>query len=540
MAVNFKRQLLPVCFALGFAWLLLSPFTFTSCASRSSPSGGARDTTAAVLDTTFPPNQKIYFKEKEILLVFNEFINLKSAQQQILISPPLDEPLEIEARAKEVYIKLNDTLRKNTTYIISFGEAVTDFTEGNVSKNLKYVFSTGSYIDSLSLSGSVKNAYTAKPETEMLVALYRENEIKSLDSFRYKQLPNYYAYLTEEGTFSMTNLKAGKYRLFAFADKGGDFKLNTGSELFAFWPETLELKADSIYRYSLQSYLPTSKFRFYNGRLKSKGKVQFSFSAVPDSFKIEPVNIPADSGFFKPDDNGDTLYYWFNAQVDSLVFKLNGSGFEDSIYTVFNRKYKTPDLKFTPKQTSLKRSDTLFFTSNLPLLGFTADSIFYLAKDTLPINLSLDSTDAFSAYLPPPHKTDFSLKFTQNVVKAWFNAPLDSSIFRIEIFEADDLGSLQFTVKADTLYPYILQIYKEDGTPLLTRSFIDSTVVNFTNYPPTKMQAYLVQDLDTNTRWSPGNYDRKTLPELRIKYAEAIEMRANWELELEWRVKAIK
>ncbi len=526
--------------ALLFVLVVVSSYVFTGCASRSAPSGGEKDTLAAGLDTSFPPNQSIYFTAKEITLIFDEYINLKSAQRQILISPPLAEPLEIEARAREVIITLNDSLRANTTYIISFGEAVTDYTEGNVTKNLKYVFSTGSYIDSLSLSGTVKQAFSGTADEDLLVALYNVNQIEKPDSFLYQQLPNYYANLTEEGTFTMTNLKAGQYRLVAFADRGGDFKLNTGKERFAFWPEVINLQPDSTYQYNLRSYEPAPEFRFYNARHKAKGKIVFAFSAPADSFSIDPLNIPADSSFFESNAKNDTLTFWFNCARDSAKFRLNGAGFTDSVITVFLRKYQEPNLELKAQKTDLRSFDTLVLESNLPLLNFTKDSIFYYGKDTLNQAIVLDSARGFKGYVYPPFRQDFSLKLMGGAVQSWINAQFDSADFTFKVLKKDDLGTLNFTVKADTGFAYELKMQTEGGKLLLTQHFEDSLTVQLKNYLPGKLKAFLVQDLNRDKSYTPGDFETGRLPEPRIIYKEEIEIRANWELDLLWQVKSLR
>ena len=76
-----------------------------------------------------------------------------------MVNPP-----DIKLRRKSIITDIKDTLKPNTTYTISFGNAISDITEGNVLANYRFVFSTGNTIDSLSLNGFVKNAFSLKPE----------------------------------------------------------------------------------------------------------------------------------------------------------------------------------------------------------------------------------------------------------------------------------------------------------------------------------------------------------------------------------------
>jgi len=77
--------------------------------------------------------------------------------------------------------------------------------------NYQYVFSTGNYIDTLTLKGVFKNAFTLKPEVGVLVMLYDLND----DSLPYKKTPFYISKTDALGKFNFSNLWNGKYKIFA-------------------------------------------------------------------------------------------------------------------------------------------------------------------------------------------------------------------------------------------------------------------------------------------------------------------------------------
>lgn len=60
---------------------------------------------------------------------------------------------------RSLIVDIDQELLPNTTYMFNFGDAVVDVTENNKAKDLVYVFSTGASIDSLSLSGTVVDAF---------------------------------------------------------------------------------------------------------------------------------------------------------------------------------------------------------------------------------------------------------------------------------------------------------------------------------------------------------------------------------------------
>src|SRR5690606_2983097 len=120
-------------------------------------------------------------------------------------------------------IKFLDTLQPNTTYTLNFGKSIEDNHEGNVLEYFKYVFSTGSYIDSLTLTGRVRDAQLIAPEVPATVMLYERNESYT-DSIIYNQKPTYVTITKDTtGVFEFTNLKEGDYLLIALREKTNDY-----------------------------------------------------------------------------------------------------------------------------------------------------------------------------------------------------------------------------------------------------------------------------------------------------------------------------
>ena len=70
---------------------------------------------------------------------------------------------------------------------MNLNEVIKDVNEGNIVKDLNYLFSTGSTIDTLTISGFVTDAKTSKPMINTWIGLY-END---MDSLMYKQTPTY-------------------------------------------------------------------------------------------------------------------------------------------------------------------------------------------------------------------------------------------------------------------------------------------------------------------------------------------------------------
>jgi Big-like domain-containing protein len=208
---------------------------WSNCAHPVMPTGGPKDTEAPVAVLEEPANYATGFKRDRIILHFDEFVELKDANQQILFSPPLGESPEYRVRGKSMVIRLKDSLEANTTYNVFFGNAIVDLTEGNPLVGYRYVFSTGENIDSLSMYGNVRNAFTLLPEENVFVTLYTDNnDTLPFDSLPYHVRPKYLAKTGADGSFSLENLQGNYYKMFAVRDINSNFKYDLPNEEIAF------------------------------------------------------------------------------------------------------------------------------------------------------------------------------------------------------------------------------------------------------------------------------------------------------------------
>ena len=169
--------------------------------------------------------------------------------KQLIISPPMKhEPLITPTNvSKYINIKILDTLQPNTTYSFNFGQSIEDNNEGNPYNQFKYVFSTGSFIDSLSIGGTVKDAYNKEVESFVSIMLYDVND-KFKDSVVYNEAPRYITNTLDSlKTFKLENLKAGKYLLVAMKDYNSNNKFNPKKDKIGFHKEFITIPNDTTY-----------------------------------------------------------------------------------------------------------------------------------------------------------------------------------------------------------------------------------------------------------------------------------------------------
>src|SRR5690606_17088063 len=175
-----------------------------ACAKQTSPTGGPKDTIPPRLINSLPRHEALNSNPTTITLEFTEHIILANPKEQIIITPDIQKKYEITAKKTRVIMQLENKLDSNTTYSINFRDAVQDITEKNPARNLRLAFSTGSYIDSLSISGTVRDLFQNKEVKDATVALFQSD---TFDIFKHK--PVYLTKTNDKGEYSIENLKHG-------------------------------------------------------------------------------------------------------------------------------------------------------------------------------------------------------------------------------------------------------------------------------------------------------------------------------------------
>lgn len=242
---------------IGYAMLVGS----SGCGQIGMPTGGPRDSIPPQLNSASPALKSTNVTGNKITLTFNEYVEVKDPQTNVLVSPMPKKNPSVDYKLKTVTIKLKDSLLPNTTYSINFGNAIVDVNEGNVLKGFTYVFSTGNKIDSLTLSGKVIIAETGKADSTLLALLYRNAD----DSLVQKRKPDYIARLKGDGSFEFVNLPAGNFKIYALKDGDGGYTYNSKKELFAFSDSNITVaeKTEPVTLYASalekESKTPTTK-----------------------------------------------------------------------------------------------------------------------------------------------------------------------------------------------------------------------------------------------------------------------------------------
>ncbi len=550
--------------------LLVLGLLLPRCAQIVAPTGGPKDTLPPVLLSATPPDSTLHFNAETITFNFNEFIQLQDLQQQMIIAPNPDRKPEVQAKLRTLSITWpeNDTLKPNTTYIINMGNAIQDINEGNPIKGFRYVFSTGSYLDSLEIRGKVIQARTGLPDSTALVMLYTD----SYDSVVTKQKPVYYTRCMGDGSFRFQNLPHDTFKVFALIDGNGDLQYGDSTETIAFLKDPLVL--DSIQSGLVLSLFkeketiekaPTAAAPPPSEKNKEKKKeltfrtsleggqqdlmqpLEFVFSAPLQSLDTGAIRLQEDTTY-------RTVAFQFGDK-DTLKSTVN---------LLYNWKENTPyrlllDSAFVidTSGTAYAKKDTLQFTSKSKsdygtlILHFNLNSLKNgdsISRDTVsPVtsNLPADTTaisQVDSIVSDSSHFATDRLPADTTGISQVDSIASDSSHPATERLQPaaapDSLKSLlpamnQTGMTGDTgTYQLVIELYRNDEMIYSAPLKGDTWTKAYLN--PGEYSVRVVKDRNLNGKWDRGCYycEKQKQPEQVYSIPETFTIRANWENDL--------
>ena len=542
---KMQKKILALLSSLALAlWYLSIGLSSSSCAQIVSPTGGERDTIAPILDTLLSsPNMQINFEKSDLIFHFDEFLELASPQQQVIVTPPLDKKFSMELKKfKSVIFRFSEeeVLKENVTYSINFGKAIKDFTEGNVFE-YSYVFSTGDYIDSLSLSGQLLDAFEGEPQEDVLIMLYTNKA----DSVVRTEKPFYFARTNESGRFQLNNLKADTFKVAALKDNNLNYIYDQEAESIGFM-EQLIITSDSL------TQLPVIRLFQEEPALKimDKNLKQKSFASVKFNKKIYDLEVSANNfekAEYQIEDDELLLWYTQNG-TESGQLILQSGAFSDTLYvdsskkTIDQERHKLSRPNTNMIQNMLLPDTDLILSFKEPVTP-TDSFLVHIYADSILLDsiqsYRVDSTDSRNILLTLSKDT-FGVKsmvLMPGSFTSLDNKSQDSTLIKYKIAEEEILSGLILKVNnLDSTFVYRASLSKK-GEEVFSFDINNKSSFEVTVKPlfPGDYQLTLIEDKNENGRWDTGNYDEKTQAEYR-KVFNIEKLRANWEVEslIDW------
>jgi hypothetical protein len=551
------------------------------CAKMGMPSGGPKDKEIPVILKSVPVNGATGFRNKEIVVTFNEYVVLDKISEKFMVSPPMKKRPLIYVRGKSIHIEYDDELKDSTTYTFYFQDAIRDLNEGNAINNYQFVFSTGPFIDSLSVTGNVYSALYLDPPENTLVLLHSQ----LADSSVVKQFPDYITRVESNGEFRIDNVHPGTYRLYALTDADNSKNYNNRDELFAFYEEPvritpeknfLPVKKDTVAvkpaadgkipvkpavtgEFPLILYQAEKKLHYLtSSSRKQPYQLTYALSLPPDTLKFE-FSIPGASTetyFIEKSRKNDTITVWLTdstiynrQQIETIVRypftdTLGITGLKDDTVQmryIAPRPQRTKVVKRAPYQvstgiTSQVRPDKkIILTATAPLLPpDTSRLAFYeLLKDQKirhPYSLTRDTSKACRYYVETELKPGKTYLFItdSSAFSSIYGDYSDSAGIKFSVLSPESFGKLILDMKGYE-GDKIIQLM-DNSEKLIRQTYLKNN--RKLEFPLLEKGMYRVRaifDLNNDGVWTTGDFDTHRQPEPVSYYPEEIEIKENWE-----------
>jgi len=563
---------------LIIAAVVLSPMFFmNSCANTTkAPSGGAKDTIPPVIRDIKPLPGATNFpiSKGKIAFTFDEYTTIKNPQS-IYLSPPQKKAPKAKISGKDLIISFEEDLQPNTTYTLNINDAIADNNEGNPFPGFTYVFSTGSQIDSMFMTGVVLDCNTLNPVKGVTAMLYKD----ASDSAVFKSRP-YAAAITDDwGYFVIPYIQDTVYRLYAVKDANKNNIYDPDEDLIAFIDSSIRPKyvvRDSVpellkydmtdtlgcearrVEHTLKLFREKPSKQFLKNKERTGLKSAYITFQAPNAWidsvwfggyrsnqVISQFNIEQDSLLLWLNDRRaapDTMHLFVNyRKTDSLgLLKPEVEHHRLSIDNQLKRKYSRANRR------NLKHEDTIcVYKLNVdgstveqngfelvfdnPIIYENFDSLKFRYVNprqkefTASVNVERDSLDLRRYIIRPDVKYqsgyEYFLKVPYRAFRDINGYYSDSTEVKVSLPTDESLSNLK-TVMRQVKKKYIVELLDEKRDKVLRRYIIDSDQT--LDFPYLKEGRYCLRITDDGNRNSivdTGNLLEHRQPE-QVEFVE--------------------
>ena len=541
------------------------------CAQIKPLSGGEKDTIPPNIIQTNPKSFELNVKSKEFYFVFDEIIDGSKLKEKLIISPFYEGSFESIVKKNTLLLSFDSAFEKETTYIFSFADGISDITEGNPSIYSKYIFSTGNRIDSSSVSGVVFDPIENKFIEGAVVGLYHRED--SFDLFSKK--PIYFAFSDVDGHFKIENIKEGSYTIYAFQDENKNFIAEYKTEKFGFknLPINVARKSERIPIFIYNEDLTELGLQ----RVRKKDSV---FEVVYNK-NIKSYTL-SNKKFQNSLYDNKTISFFKTFDVDSVLLEIKtvdetNKNSLDSVYVMFNDDTKAKiNIKSSFEVSSQNIDDTVLYylKTNVPLTKYQYQSNFYVDTIPIPKNYYIDknkkinnnmiegrlfvSVDSLFNFIERKKentiidsllfdndsifKTTLSYYNNLNLKKLTYKIGRDQLLTitgdtlkdinqTFNVRESEYYGSLKGSIlKIINERNYVIELVS-DNLSLVLKNETKSPNFEFNNIVPGKYLIRIYDDTNNNKEWDYYSITTKKESEKIYFFQDLIDIRSNWSVD---------
>ncbi|MCC6395959.1 MAG: Ig-like domain-containing protein [Bacteroidetes bacterium] len=226
-------------FSMIFPWI--ATLFMAGCAGQVQPPGGPPDSIPPAIIRTVPDTNALHVSTQFIELEFSEYVDRRSVEEAIFISPHVGT-LEFDWGSTDVRINFSDTLRRNTTYVVTVGTDVVDLRAQNrMAQGFTLAFSTGDSLD----PGEIRGKVVDDEPGGVLIFAYNLRGVDA-DTLNPTHLrPDYVMQTGADGGFRIRNIVLSTYRVIAVRDEYRDFVYDREIDAYGVTQQDVELTPDA-------------------------------------------------------------------------------------------------------------------------------------------------------------------------------------------------------------------------------------------------------------------------------------------------------
>lgn len=505
------------------------------CASISSPEGGARDVTAPKLVMSTPKDGQTNVKPETIVLTFDEAIQTLDLTRQLIIAPFTDNNYKSRVKDRTVELTFSKPWEENTTYSLNFRNSLADITEKNPAKNLVLTFSTGAWLDSGRVSGTVSQLFSNTPPKEVNVLLYPTTDTSQVTKGR----PLYVTGADSTGNFAFRNIKEGDYFIYALTETNNNLRYDNEKEYIAYHPEPIKVRpAVEGLQLKLHSQDVTRPNVVSRRGFTNVYEVEYNegLTAATVTASDKDTNIKA---LLSTNGKVVSLYpgsaaekTWLlevqdsasNTRVDTIAVRLSGKAAprKNNGFAVRNGATVQPGDELT-----LQFEVPLKIVSPAGAFTFTLDSTTTVTtKEAKDLLLSPDGTQ-IAVKLPLPAKREIIIAMDSTKVLPFIGEPFAKTSRTIQVSDKPTTGSLKIQL-ATTQKSFLVQLLRQNA---VVKEAKNLKTILWNNLEPGSYQIRILVDENGNGKWDNGLLKERRLPEPVVFPKDIWEIRANWEIE---------
>jgi len=524
---------------LGIAFFV--SILLVQCGMRGTPTGGPTDITPPKIKRSTPENFSTNFSGTKISIKFDEYVKVKSFTKNFIISPPVKTLPKFKLSGKTLVLDFDTAFNENTTYTLFFGEAIVDLNEGNTLDSNIFVFSTGDILDSLTLEGTIHDAFTGSPESEMLVHLYKNQA----DSAPSTVLPDYFA-VVKNGKFKFNNLAEGEYKIFALKDGNSNYLYDLPDEKIAFLNELMVVPNDSILL-ELHTFQPEEeeqKIFKPSSEYSGQALLTFNKSVTKENYKITFLDsiVPIDSIIKQWNSTLDSLTLYsalFKASNKYLLTITTDTLTRDSLKLKIGKKAQKFKVltSYTPHFAN-NFHRPLKFSFNKPLAKY-CDTCFFLVIDSVQQQITGNTFDTTHNEVLLNYQfkenTDYKVIVDSAAFTSLLGETLDSLVYDFPTSIAKELGNFLLQYDFPWGENYLLDLMQNGE--LVEQIILNKNQgnVDLKGLAPGEYSLRITIDQNADQTWTPGSYIQHTQSEEVKFYPNNVTIRANWDVEVVWK-----